>query len=246
MPDRPEPPDRPDSDRPDAERPDSGPLSVVLALSAVAGFLDAFNLAGLSGTFVAAQTGNTVLVGIALADADLRELWPPLLVILAFLAGGSLTILVARNRPPPVRRLRLLLLELVLLAAVVVAALATAGLEVERLHGPELFVVVSLASAAMAVQTMVIRHVRGEGVSTTFNSGMLADAGLQLGRIVSTGPTDRRLPWIRASVVGVAVACYAGGAALGALGVKGGTLWLLAPVAVVAAVLAHMVRSDRW
>jgi len=218
---------------------------MLVALSAVAGFLDAFNFTGLSGTFIAFQTGNTVLVGIAIADADLSALWPPLVVILAFLAGGAFTTLVAPNRPGPVRRSRLVLVELLLLAGMVVVALVASGMSVERLRGPGLFVLISLASAAMAVQTMVVRHVRGQPVSTTFNSGMLANAGLLLGRTLLADPDERRLPAIRASIVGVGVVSYTGGAALGALGAKGSTLWLLAPVVTVAAMFAHLAWSDR-
>jgi Protein of unknown function (DUF1275) len=67
----------------------SAPVTLAALLAAVAGFLDALNFTRLTGTFIANQTGNTVLVGIAVADGKASEVWPARALVLPGEAGRS-------------------------------------------------------------------------------------------------------------------------------------------------------------
>jgi len=215
------------------------PLAVVLALTTVAGFLDAFSLSALTGTFIANQTGNTVLIGVAIADGALSDLWPPLVATGAFVAGALASRLLVGSAELPRRRVRLLAVETVLVAVYLVAALASVGMSAVRATGGSLLVLVFLSSAAMGVQTAVVTHARGAGVSTTFTSGMLAEIGHLVGSLSAVRPGERRTPELRASIVGSAIVTYIAGAALGGLGAQHGTLWLAGSLVVLVVLLVE-------
>jgi Protein of unknown function (DUF1275) len=112
----------------------SAPVTMAALLAVVAGFLGALNFTGLTGTFVANQTGNTVLSGIAVADGKASLVWPALVAIMSFTVGGTLTVLVmpdqaGRGRWP------LLTVEAALLVAFALIAWPAAGDQDGRASG---------------------------------------------------------------------------------------------------------------
>jgi uncharacterized membrane protein YoaK (UPF0700 family) len=214
-------------------------------LAAVAGFLDALNLVELTGTFVANQTGNTVLVGIALADGNLGESWPAAAAVVSFVLGGKLAAQMAARLAGAVRW-PLLVSEAALLVAFALVAVLGAEDSAGRATGPTLAALVVLGAAAMGIQASAVLHVHGEPVSTTFTSGMLHDAGRLAAELAS-----RRVDHVSRLrggfvVLSVAVLVYAGGAAVGALAAKGGRIWLFVPAAVVSLLAAdELLRTRR-
>ena len=85
--------------RPELERltPFPGSLALASSLAAVAGCLDALSLDRLTGTFVAFQSGNTVLVGLEVGKGNFARAWPPLAAVLAYIVGSALTPFVIRG-----------------------------------------------------------------------------------------------------------------------------------------------------
>jgi uncharacterized membrane protein YoaK (UPF0700 family) len=72
-------------------------LALASSLAAVAGCLDALSLDRLTGTFVAFQSGNTVLAGLEIGQGHLARVWPPLLAVLTYIAGSALAPFVIRS-----------------------------------------------------------------------------------------------------------------------------------------------------
>jgi uncharacterized membrane protein YoaK (UPF0700 family) len=223
-----------------------GPFVLVLVLTVVAGFVDAFSLVALTGTFIANQTGNTVLIGIGLGQGHLGDVWPLAVAIGAFVAGAVLSPLLGIRATGGRQRARLLAVEVVLVGAYLVTALVAVGNTPVRAKGVGLYFLILLSGAAMGIQTAIVTRARGAGVTTTFMSGMLAEVGHLAGGLMSVRADGRRDREMRLSIVAVAIATYTGGAALGALGAKHSTLWMLGPVVALVVLLAASVVQDRW
>jgi uncharacterized membrane protein YoaK (UPF0700 family) len=126
----------------------------------------------------------------------------------------------------------LLGVELVLLVLVVVIAGPIDG--VDLIGGVEGYVLIVLTSAAMGVQTTVIRHVAGTALSTTYVTGAIDHMGAAVSRVLAR---DGRIREQRPVVVLLFVlVAYVGGAALGA-SAPGEWRWAIALAAGVVALI---------
>lgn len=208
-------------------------LPVVLAM--VAGYVDAIGFVWLFGVFSANQSGNVVLLGIAMGG-QLGDLgWPAVVSLVGFMAGAvSGTMLAIRLPDRPHGRL-LIAIEVGLL----VAMLAVAGpldLLPHPVPGVRGTVLLLLASVAMGVQTMALRRAAGEAVTTTYQSGATAHVAEWATRWLLLR-ADRPAAARTTAVVAVVIAAYIAGAAGGAwLGDR--WRWaLVVPCVVTAAVL---------
>jgi uncharacterized membrane protein YoaK (UPF0700 family) len=202
--------------QPELERltPFPGSLELASSLAAVAGCLDALSLDRLTGTFVAFQSGNTVLVGLELGQGNFGRAWPPLAAVLAYIVGSALTPFVIRSTSGALQaRRRLLGLAAVLLAIDAVIVLVGFGAGSETPAGWLRYCGIVAATFAMALQTPVVRTVEGVPVSTTFSSGMLVRLGQSLGDLVHPGARRRERPVAR--ILGITNLAFLGGAILG-------------------------------
>lgn len=111
-------------------------LGFGMVLAAVGGFLDAYSYLTAGGVFAGAQSGNTVILAVSLAEAEWRDALRYLLPILAFIGGSGAG---AVLRLDPVRRaLRspakvALLVEILVLVVVAAPPLSEALLAVTLL-----------------------------------------------------------------------------------------------------------------
>jgi uncharacterized membrane protein YoaK (UPF0700 family) len=127
----------------------------------------------------------------------------------------------------------LLVCELALFAVVIVI---TGPLDrVHLIGGGEGLVLILLTSAAMGVQTEVIRHVAGTAVATTYQTGAIARMGEAVSRIVSRASRLREEREV--VVLLVVLVAYVGGAAVGAAA-PGEWRWSMIVSAGVVGVLA--------
>jgi uncharacterized membrane protein YoaK (UPF0700 family) len=216
--------------------PLSGPLALAAPLAAIAGCLDALSLARLTGTFVAFQSGNTVITGLELGRGHFAAAWPPLVAVLTYLVGSACTPSVIRGgrRGIAGARARLLGWTVALLALDALVVLAGFGAGTERPSGALRYLGIVLATLAMAMQTPVVRVVDGVTVSTTFSSGMLVRLGQALGDLLHRDARPRERPVAR--ILGVVNVCFLGGAVVG-----GVLLEVLDNLAVVVPALAVLV-----
>jgi uncharacterized membrane protein YoaK (UPF0700 family) len=208
-------------------------LAVAVVLAGVTGFVDAVAFERFLGVFVANQSGNAVFLGMAIGGSAVSTVWRPATAMVGFALGIVVGQLV-RGRVPRARLgAWLLLCELALFVVVIVVS----G-PIDRVHligGGEGLVLIVLTSAAMGVQTEVIRHVAGTAVATTYQTGAIARMGEAVSRLVSRAA---RLREEREVVVLLLVlAAYVGGAAVGAAA-PGEWRWSMVVAAAVVGTLA--------
>ena len=186
-------------------------IAVAVGLAMVAGACDGLAYLSLDGLFVANQTGNTVLVGLAIARGDGFATLEYLIAIAAFIIGiAAAALLIA---------LGALIIE--------IAGGRLSGGTAELLAGAAL-------AMAMGIQTCALQKVGAWAIRTTFVTGLLTDGTLDLvargvGAVASSArsaaiPTERPL---RIVALGFSVvAAYALGAVIAGLFFKwqGGTM----------------------
>jgi uncharacterized membrane protein YoaK (UPF0700 family) len=205
-------------------------------LAAIAGCLDALSLVRLTGTFVAFQSGNTVLAGVRIGQDNWDGAWPSLVAVLAYIFGSSLTPFVIRSGRRGIAGgpARLLTWASVLLAADAAIVLIGVGPGTERPEGALRYLGLIAATFAMAMQTPVARTVDGVSVSSTFSSGMLVRLGQSLGELVRPGARARERAVTR--ILAVVNLAFLGGAIVGGILIE-----VMDNVAILVPTLALMV-----
>jgi uncharacterized membrane protein YoaK (UPF0700 family) len=178
--------------------------------------------------FTANMTGNTVLLGVALARGTGGDAARASVALGGFCLGAALGVLVipARDAPWPGRALVALLLELLALVALLVVW-GTAGV-----HSAG-YVLIALSGVAMGIQSAAVRASDIRGVNTTYMTSTLLNAIAGLVQRVRGTPETHESP----SLPGAAWATYALGAVAGAFAVRSWHAGAVAvPLAIVAAV----------
>jgi uncharacterized membrane protein YoaK (UPF0700 family) len=224
---------------------------LTLLLAIAGGCVDAVVILGF-GVLTAAQTGNTVLLAVALAQGQFVTGVSAALSVLGYVAGAAVGELVVVGRDSPASGCsavrRTLLAELVPLGGLLV---------VWYLAGPHpaqstIVLLVALAAIAMGMQSAAVLRLHA-GPTTTYVTGTLttfatrAIQWLPIVEPVQPATPARRHPNAGsllspggAGIYGVTWVVYAVGAILGALlYLRGGGLALvLAIIAIVGAVVA--------
>src|SRR5947209_19151375 len=167
---------------------------LLLALTAVTGFVDAVSYLALGRVFTANRTGNVVFLGFAMAKVPELSIARSGAALGAFVIGAALGgRLAARIRTGP--RLRWIsagfAVETVLLLAA--AALAAAGAGELMRDPPRLYGLIVLTGLAMGVRNAVVRTVAEHDLTTTVLTltitGIAADSTLHRWRQSSVEET---------------------------------------------------------
>lgn len=153
---------------------------IAVALSLVGGFLDAYSYLLKGGVFANAQTGNVVLMFLAMGGGAFRDMLRYLIPVLTFAAG----ILVAESfkhracgtKDPAVFRLRVVLVIEAFLCALI------------GLLGPRVphFAVNCLISFVAAMQVSAFDRLKGNQMATTMITGNLKNAMINAGFFLRT------------------------------------------------------------
>lgn len=180
---------------------------LLAALAFAAGSVDALSYLGLGRVFTANMTGNTVLLGVAIAQGNGTEALRSLVALGTFCAGGAAGIVIIAGRRGDWARLAgpVLALEALALGALL-AVWSAAGAPSTRL------LLVGLFGAAMGAQSAAARVSGVPGVATTYITSTLLNA---VAWIVVRTPRTRR-SGEDSSVPGAVWATYAVGALAGA------------------------------
>jgi uncharacterized membrane protein YoaK (UPF0700 family) len=229
---------------PRAATPIPGPLALAAGLAAVAGCLDALSLARLTGTFVAFQSGNTVLGGLEVGRGNWAQAWPPLVAVGTYIVGSALTPFVIDGSGDTRRaRRRLFAWATILLVVDALIVLVGFGTGTERPGGVGRYAGIVAATLAMAMQTAIVRSVDGVSVSSTFSSGMLVRFGQALGETFRSASRPGELRVVR--ILGLVNAAFLGGSIVGGvLIVAVDNLAILVPVLALPLIALVMDRSE--
>src|SRR5436305_8657703 len=179
----------------------------LLALSMAAGFVDALSYLGLGRVFTANMTGNTVLLGVAVATGSSADALRAVAALGGICLGGAVGIALigARRASWPSLTWPVFALETAALAALL-AIWTAVGV------GPVRYLLVVLSGVAMGAQSAASRVSPVPGVNTTYMTSTLLNA---VARVVLRDQKVRK-PSEASHLPGVAWAIYAAGALAGA------------------------------
>lgn len=199
----------------------SPPLAVAALLAALAGGVDAIGYLLLGRLFVSYMSGNSTMLGIALARRDWSEALRAGAIIALFVSGAAMGAVIARLA----RRWRM---PVVLLAVALLLAVA-AGWWGDGLPGGAMTATV----LAMGMLNAALDRAGGVSVGLTYVTGALARFGHGLGDALAgsagdAGWREQAVPWI-----GLLAGAVAGTAAQAAYGRD--ALWGAAGVALALA-----------
>ncbi|GEO24444.1 hypothetical protein AAC03nite_02290 [Alicyclobacillus acidoterrestris] len=149
--------------------------SVLLLLSGVGGYIDAFSCLALSHVFTANMTGNVVLLGIEVVSGDIMSSVRSGIALVAFFIGvivGWLILHAGSASLAPRRRM----LAALALEAVSLVVLAVMLVAVPQLSEGQVELCIALSSVGMGIQSVVARLINIQGVTTTYITGMMVTA----------------------------------------------------------------------
>jgi uncharacterized membrane protein YoaK (UPF0700 family) len=150
--------------------------TLLLLLACTVGYIDAVGYRGLGHVFTANMTGNTVLLGMAVVQADSYTVMRSGLALVGFLLGGILSAyIVERDHSEDIwpRTVTLALgLEWVLLLT-----FAVSWQYVSAVWSPHVAraILIVLAALAMGVQSVAVRRLDVSGIVTTYMTGTLTN-----------------------------------------------------------------------
>ncbi len=161
---------------------------LLLLLACTAGAIDAISYLGLGRIFTANMTGNTVLLGLAVVQADRPEALRASLALVGFLAGGTLGAWVVEKGPrggmwPRTVTVTLALECGLLLVFAVAWPLAGGGAAPPAARAP----LIVLSALAMGVQSAAARSLEVSGIATTYITGTLTTLAAWLMRWIAGG-----------------------------------------------------------
>jgi uncharacterized membrane protein YoaK (UPF0700 family) len=210
--------------------------NLLLALAFVAGYIDALSYLGLSRVFTANMTGNTVLLGIALAQLDGDAAVRSGLALAGFLIGAAAGAwIVERDHSqglwPRAVTLALGLEWLILVVFAIGWQLASDTLPAATPTA----VLILLSALAMGVQSAAIHRLEVTGISTTYITGTLTNL---VARLMGRDRRQRRPVFEHSALLAAVWIVYLGGAVTAAADLRLAPVLALAlPVALIAVII---------
>jgi uncharacterized membrane protein YoaK (UPF0700 family) len=238
-------------------------------LAVAAGCVDAASFLGLGQVMTAAMTGNTILLGLALGQADVEGALRSTVALAGFVAGALIGAAIVQRGPrgvwaPAVTAA--IALELMVLIALALAwqiLEAAAPWPIDYRHP-----LIAAAGIAMGIQSAAAQRVGVPGITTTYITGTLTNlAGRLVARLRPSRPAggdrgdEAGSLWLPASVwIGYGAGAVLAGAAhfmwssdvlpAAAPAIGWAPVALLLPIAIVTAVIliaaiAHRRRKSQ-
>lgn len=231
---------------------------MLLLLSLAAASLDAISYLGLGRVFTAMMTGNTVLLGLALAQGEVFAALRSILALIGFAIGVFVgAIIVERESEPaewPTAVTAALAFETMILI-IFAASFTLFG----NTHQGIVYLLIILSAFAMGVQSAAVRRLGVPGIATTYITGTLTSLMIDLlgwlRSIAARLPVSRtagsnnieKIPWDqRVSLLAGVVTIYCFGALIGGiLQVYSASLAPLFPLGTVILVVINAVIRQR-
>jgi uncharacterized membrane protein YoaK (UPF0700 family) len=219
-------------------------------MALIAGYVDAIGFTRLFDVFPANQSGNAVLLGVAIGDPTWEQGWRPGLSMVMFVVGVAIGFVLGAHLSAARRTPALLAIEAALLLVFAAVAGNVEG-DTAPLGGSREVFLLTVSSIAMGVATDVVRRVAGVAVYTTFQTGTIArlaetgaaEAEHALGvRGAPAVPPDARRVL---AVLGAVIGGYIVGSAIGSAVVTGWGFALWIPAIVCAALVLVTLRPPK-
>jgi uncharacterized membrane protein YoaK (UPF0700 family) len=231
---------------------------MLLLLTLAAASVDAISYLGLGHVFTAMMTGNTVLLGLALAQGEVLAALRSILALIGFAIGVFVgAIIVERESYPaewPAAVTAALAFE-----AIILAIFAANFTLLESLRGGMIYLLIILSALAMGVQSAAVRRLGVPGIATTYITGTLTSLMVDLlswlrsiaARLPVSKTVERsevkRIPWDqRVGILAGVVTLYCLGALIGGvLQVYSAPLAPLFPLGAVMLVVVNAVMRQQ-
>jgi uncharacterized membrane protein YoaK (UPF0700 family) len=235
-------------------------VAIALCLTSIGGFVDTVGYIALFQIFTANMSGNSIHIGMYLADLDWLGFLRPACAVVAYVSAMIVTrVAVQIAGRKGVRSIAsvTLAVEAVLLLMFARARPAMHLGQVIDLHSPGYFALVALLAFAMGVQTATLTHIGPLTVYTTFVTGTLTKFAESFTRSLFWSYDHLRLRGKMSEIVRVAPRqqdvrsaaflatvwmCYLAGAALGTMAKY---RWELRALYVPVVMLVAFVVIDR-
>jgi uncharacterized membrane protein YoaK (UPF0700 family) len=220
-----------------ARNPDRTLVALLLALTAVTGFVDAVSYLALGHVFTANMTGNVVFLGFALASSPGLSVARSGAALAAFVAGALLAgRMVARVGARPGLRWASTGFAAEALLLLGSAAIAAAGTDDLERDSSRLYALIVVTGLAMGIRNAVVRKLGERDLTTTVLTltvtGIAADSSLAGG----TNPG-----WTRRA--GSVVLMF-GGAAAGTWALRHSIVLPIACASLVSGICAIVARTS--
>lgn len=220
--------------------------TLLLLLAGTAGYVDALCYLALK-VFPANMTGNTVLLGIALVQRDAQATLHSGLALAGFVAGAAAGAWIVERDERAHVWPRAVTVALALEGAVLVAFAGGWWWAADHaFSNPAVrWALISVAAAAMGMQSAAARRLDVSGISTTFITGTLTSLVGRLVAVARRGTAAVQDPGHGMGLLAVWL-IYAGGAAIAAASPRGQLAALVFPAALIAVVaVASVIASHR-
>jgi uncharacterized membrane protein YoaK (UPF0700 family) len=151
---------------------------MLLVLTWAAGCVDAISYLGLDHVFTAMMTGNTVLLGLALGQGEIRAALRSILALIGFAAGVAAGTMIAEREKGEEEWPAAVTAALIVEASLLAAFSATwhfSGTPRGAAH-----VLILLLSLAMGIQAAAVRRLGVPGIATTYITGTLTSLMVDL------------------------------------------------------------------
>ena len=231
---------------------------MLLLLSLAAASLDAISYLGLGRVFTAMMTGNTVLLGLALAQGEVLAALRSILALIGFAIGVFVGAIIVERESEPEEWPAAVTAALAFEAMILIIFAANFTLFGNTLEGI-VYLLIILAAFAMGVQSAAVRRLGVPGIATTYITGTLTSLMIDLlgwlRSIAAQFPTSttagsnnvEKMPWDqRVSLLAGVVTIYCFGALIGGiLQVYSAPLAPLFPLGAVILVVVNAVIRQR-
>jgi uncharacterized membrane protein YoaK (UPF0700 family) len=147
--------------------------AMLTSLSLAAGCVDAVGYLALGQVFVANMTGNTVLLGLAIGQADGRGVLHAGTALAGFVLGVAVGAAIVERGPERAVWTPAVTAALGLEFVILVAFAAGWLLDGSEPSGAAVYLLIGLSALAMGVQSAAVRRLAVADVSTTYITGTL-------------------------------------------------------------------------
>lgn len=231
---------------------------MLLLLTLAAASVDAISYLGLGHVFTAMMTGNTVLLGLALAQGEVLAALRSILALIGFAIGVFAGAIIVERESYPEEWPAVVTAALAF-ETIILAIFAASFTLFESVRGGMIYLLIILSALAMGVQSAAVRRLGVPGIATTYITGTLTSLMVDLlgwlrliaARLPVSKTAERsevkRIPWDqRVGILAGVVTLYCLGALIGGvLQLYSASLAPLFPLGAVMLVVVNAVIRQR-
>jgi uncharacterized membrane protein YoaK (UPF0700 family) len=236
-----------------------GRESMLLLLTLAAASVDAISYLGLGHVFTAMMTGNTVLLGLALAQGEALAALRSILALIGFTIGVFAGALIVDRESEPAEWPAAVTTALAF-ETLILAMFAAASTLFDSTRAVIIYLLIIMSAFAMGIQSAAVRRLGVPGIATTYITGTLTSLMIDLlgwlRSITARLPVSKtvkrddlaRIPWDqRVGLLASVVTLYCVGALIGGvLQVHSPPLASLFPLGAVTLVVVNAgIRQRR-